>query len=329
MQQQVKNNITDYIKLYGDYSFTDYKFREADVLVLTQLSYTPFESVVSDSFEKDVFLKDAIVKYIDDSKQKSNEKVLTFLTLLSQSKRYESVKICGFWYGNKCYGEPLQFAAMAFKLFDDLNFIAYRGTDGTLHGWKEDFLFSCHEQTLAQKSALIYLDSALKHLKGQFIVSGHSKGGNLAVFASVFIDNLFKSKILRVYCNDAPGFNEKQNVFDTEEYKCISDKIVCIRPQQSIVGQLLSKFPNCHNYVIHSLYKGVWQHDMFSWEINSNGLLNWHRPQRIEVKYQILMNVVNNKIFSVPIHKRKKLVQRIFDVLENDEVESSEIEKIN
>ncbi|MBQ4011467.1 MAG: DUF2974 domain-containing protein, partial [Erysipelotrichales bacterium] len=48
-------------------------------------------------------------------------------------------------------------------------------------------------------------------------VTGHSKGGNLAVYASVFAKEEVKERILDVYSNDGPGFLKP--IISSDEYK--------------------------------------------------------------------------------------------------------------
>lgn len=314
----MSRGFVDYIRRFGDKSFDEFKFREADMLVLTQLSYTKLNGIVSDNFTETMSMKDAVGAYISQEHHKMKQNVLDFLEAIVQSRRFGDAKMCCAWYGNKRYGEPLQFAAVTIKPFDGLNIITYRGTDGTAHGWKEDFLFSCRDQTLAQKSALIYLESASEKLDGSIMVSGHSKGGNLAAYAAIFAKSFIQDRIIRVYCNDGPGFNEIQNVFSTEGYMNIKNKIVCIMPQQSIVGQIMQCFPSINNYIIHSNNSGVMQHDMFSWEISENGALNWHRPQCIDSLFKNLMILLNKKIFSTSLKERERIAALIWDNIGSD-----------
>lgn len=321
-------NIINFLEKYGNSTFQEKKFTEADLIIFTQLSYTNLNKIVPESFFKGIFLSDAIKKSKIYNSCDICENKFKLLSLVVNCKRYKNVKVCGYWYANCVAGEPIQFAAMTFKIFDNLNIVSYRGTDSTLHGWKEDFLFGYRKKTQAQKSARIYLEKAFERLRGRFIISGHSKGGNLAVYSSAFINDSNIDRVVKIYNYDGPGFNESQDIFKSKPYKKLCSRIVCLRPQHSIIGQLLIDAPYCKNYVIHSNSTGIIQHDLFSWEINDNGNLNLHHPNRIDIKYKFLMDIINNKIFSLSFNKRKEFIEYIFAIFEIGDLGTEIMKKI-
>lgn len=109
-----------------------------------------------------------------------------------------------------------QFSAITVILPDNTIYVSYRGTDNTLIGWKEDFNMSFKSHIASQISAKEYLENIAKKYPNKKIrIGGHSKGGNLAVYASIFADSEVKKRIINVYNNDGPGFNE--DIINTEE----------------------------------------------------------------------------------------------------------------
>ncbi len=156
----------------------------------------------------------------------------------------------------------MQFSAMTLELDNHTAYIAFRGTDDHIVGWKEDFKMSFMDVVPAQKKALDYVNAVASKYRNIYI-GGHSKGGNLAVYSAVFADKRVKNKIVAVFNNDGPGF--KQRLLSTPEYLDITDRIITLVPQSSVVGMLLEHEESYS--VVRSTQKGVLQHDGFSWEV--------------------------------------------------------------
>ena len=90
-----------------------------------------------------------------------------------------------------------------------LSFVSYRGTDGTLVGWREDFMLS-FRVTEAQRQATRYLAAAAQAAVARdshLYVGGHSKGGNLASFAAASVPPELSDRLLVVWSNDGPGMD--------------------------------------------------------------------------------------------------------------------------
>ena len=203
-------NIIDYVSSQHE-PLTRFNMNEADMFVLTALSYISFAGCGSfDSTEKLGNLANELLALTLVFRE---EKFKNFLAALAKSGRFFNLGICGYRDEHNAIDDTLQFSAVTIKIADNLWFISYSGTDGTVVGWKEDFQFAYMEQTSAQRKALEYIDEASQKLKGNFIVSGHSKGGNLAAYASIFSPKYIQDRIIGIYCNDAPGFNEKLDVY--------------------------------------------------------------------------------------------------------------------
>lgn len=71
--------------------------------------------------------------------------------------------------------QQTQFAALTFRLPDGTLYLAFRGTDDTLVGWKECFAMSYAFPVPAQALAQDYLVQAAQRPR-RLRVGGHSKG---------------------------------------------------------------------------------------------------------------------------------------------------------
>ena len=78
-----------------------------------------------------------------------------------------------------------QFSAMTVFLEEGPTVIIYRGTDETMIGWKEDFNMCFKEPVTGQSLSALYLQQVSQLIDGKYMVTGHSKGGNLAQYVTV------------------------------------------------------------------------------------------------------------------------------------------------
>ena len=108
-----------------------------------------------------------------------------------------------------------------------------------------------------------YLEAAIAARSENFYIGGHSKGGNLAVFALVEGSNDAKARVVLAYSHDGPGFSRE--FIDGEKYRSVREKIRSFVPQSSVVGMLLEHEERYD--VIKSNQNGILQHDSFSWEV--------------------------------------------------------------
>lgn len=134
--------------------------------------------------------------------------------------------------------EQTQFAAVTYLLPSGALVVAYRGTDDSLVGWKEDFNMAFQYPVPAQATAADYLARVAALWKDvPIVLTGHSKGGNLAVYAAMNASDEVKDRVERIYSLDGPGFPE--SVVNSFEYASVSDRIVKIVPDSSVVGMVL------------------------------------------------------------------------------------------
>ena len=257
-------NVFEYLDWRGDVPFSVDPFNSVDNLIFSWIAYTDFEGILSEG--EGVFIEDAAKKYFELHTEEEVMARNTFfktaafvLRRAASVERFKNVLLEN--YVNVIDADrDEQCSAVTFRFPDGMRYAAFRGTDNTLVGWREDFNLTFMEETAGQRRAVEYVN---KYLKGtdELILGGHSKGGNLAVYAGAFCDKNIQDRIKTVYSNDGPGF--RQEVLDKQGYKDILPRIVSIIPEDSIVGMLLSNEYN--NRIIKSSAKLVAQHDPMTW----------------------------------------------------------------
>ena len=201
-------NILDYLLWRGDITFENDPFNEIDGAICARLSYLPFERFLK--ADEEITLKNAAEKMLGT--ENIEEKVLIkddlkLIKALKDSSRYNSSSVFGFVHKTDRESQT-QFCALTLKLTNNLCCVCFRGTDNTLIGWKEDFNMGLMCPVPAQKSAAEYLEKILSGSDNKFIIAGHSKGGNLAVYSAAYCKKDLKDKITAVYNYDGPGFTD-------------------------------------------------------------------------------------------------------------------------
>lgn len=262
--------INGYLDYNKNRSFKDFAFNEADILCLNELGYFCFEELdASIDFSKDVNLHEVLMPYVTGEKPFNHSFLVTeervkLLQKVVASKRFVNLNLSD--YVNDVDAEyERQFSAMVFTL-PEINHhqLVFRGTDDTMIGWKEDFKLTYVQEIPAHRSAVAYLEAYFEKYAGKVTVSGHSKGGNLALYAVAHVNDLLREQIEKVYMLDAPGLQEKG--LESDGYKAIRERVTVIRPEESIVGIML--YNNIEPIVVKSNASGIMQHAITSWQFN-------------------------------------------------------------
>jgi hypothetical protein len=270
------NTTYDYIYWRGDIPFSQCPANEIDGLIFALLSNIEYLSVMKE-FNLDVklSLKEISAKFrengdYDDlsNKTKFERENLLLMQNLCSYKRYCDVKIFGYMrdFNKESY---TQFSAISFLLNDGTLVAAFRGTDASLVGWKEDFAMSFKECVGAQEDCLNYLNRVCTVECKKIVTCGHSKGGNLAVYAAIKATEKIINKITHVYNFDGPGFNKK--IFESVEFEKLGiEKITTIVPQSSMIG-ILMQHEEPINVIYSSNKTGIFQHYPLTWEVELDG----------------------------------------------------------
>lgn len=309
-----RNNMNEYLKWRGDLTFDRDPFNDVDNLILAQLAYVDYDGIVFESRDYPMPIKDVCRRYWEihtveeiRNRESFSKRSPFLLRPAAESKRFGNTKMCGYVNFVSKSAEA-QMSAVQFELEDGTVYVAFRGTDETLVGWKEDFNLSYMSSTEGQKLAVDYLRKNFSDTALKLRVGGHSKGGNFAAFASSFAGARVQKQILAVYCNDSPGFRDE--VTSRPEYKEIMDRTINIIPQDSIIGRLLNGGRSAT--VVRSNRKGIMQHDALSWEVLGNRFVNTQRSG--DSIY--LEKVLNEWLENVDDAARRVFVDQIFGILQ-------------
>lgn len=309
-------DLFDYLKWRGDLSFSVSTFNTIDALILCQLSYINFDDIIPQNTKETKTLNQVASEFAThkDFKTKSdlglviNPKTIELLYAAAKSKRFGNILLCNY----KDTYNPLieeQFCAMTI-IFDDIVFVAFRGTDDTIIGWKEDFNLAFKDFVPAQQEAVEYLTNVIDDFRFKDIfVGGHSKGGNLAIYSAANIKSRFQKKVDAVFNFDGPGFLEEtllqQNFSETLE------KTTSVFPQGSIIGML---FKHQKEYsVVSSDGFFVMQHDPFTWKLDGPDFL---RCQDLDRGSAFFHKIFNQWFVKLEKEKREEFVETLFDLLE-------------
>ena len=261
-------NIIQYVLKYGDKTFAERPLNEVDSLIFSELSYLNFTGVVRYAPPKQTLkelcaLSDKLI--FDTLLPESNKKLLD---AISKSPRFENVSV-GYFHEHNDEKREIRFAAVTF-LWEGGAYVAFRGTDVTLLGWKEDFNMAFRESIPSQDMALDYLLDIAGKETCPLYAGGHSKGGNLVLYAAVHAPEEVQERLISVFNHDGPGFRE--SIFDTPEFLRIADRVQKTVPHDSLIGILLFHSDNYKVVVSRSVLIG--QHNPFAWGVkNENGFI--------------------------------------------------------
>lgn len=315
----MKFNLIQYLKEYSEKTFKEKPFSEVDALVLAQLSYLKMSGIVP-GFGRHPGISWEEMKQHPDSEQLFSDAVYgkqhrRVFELVRRSRRFRCVRANYFmeWLDME---KEAQFAAVAFFLGKSSIFISFRGTDETLVGWKEDFNMGFMKAVPAQKKALAYLKGVARYTEtGRLILGGHSKGGNLALYAAACAPECIQQRIRRIYSFDGPGF--RRQFYYTEGFGRVEERFCKIVPEQSVVGMLLV---NLRDYrVVRSYRRGVLQHDLLQWKIREGEFVYrkcLHRRSRLRSR------ILNRWIESLSLRQAAFFVETIYRVFQSAKVQS-------
>lgn len=261
-------NLIDYIEWRGDIPFEQDGINVVDALIFSTLTYINYPDC-DDKYRSFKAAYDGWLDVDDDDKYRGlpimRGKTEELAGLMGDAERYKDVRITRYVEISDDTLEK-QFSAMTFILPDSSLFIAFRGTDSTLVGWKEDFNMAIVDGTPSQLEATEYVENVAKEYPNvQLILGGHSKGGNLAVWAAVHMSEDVKSRIKIVFNFDAPGLSKV--VSESDEYQSIKHKILTVVPHDSVVGMIMR---NETPLVVKCEGDGLLQHNPFNWNVSRN-----------------------------------------------------------
>lgn len=312
--------IKDYLTFYKNITFDEATFNEMDNILFAELSYLNWKNIVT---SKKINLIEAISLYLNKRKKDDDTNlkrgILENINIIKNSLRYANCYLSDYI---KIVNKSQQFGALCIYINSKTLYVSFEGTDGTIIGWKEDFMMTYTFPIESQKSAINYLNDVYKSNLKTIYVGGHSKGGNLAVTASMFAKKAVKDKIKTIFSNDGPGFMKE--IFDSKEFQGIKDKIKLFIPQGSVVGQLM--YNAKITKVVHSNRIALFDHDCNTWECFGPYLIETvSNPKSINVNKK-----TQKWLAEYDQEKRHKMIDTIFTILEECNIERvQDLEQLN
>lgn len=312
-------NIFDYILWRGDLLFEKDPINCVDALIFSRVAYFPFDGLWQNAENGKITLQEANNRFLKREKQPDHTLPLLqsadrkLLQALAGSQRFQNIRLREYRNSFNPVLEK-QFSAVTLQ-YGKINFIAFRGTDNTLVGWKEDFNMSFSSPVPSQKEAVNYLETLARQTVGPLYIGGHSKGGNLAVYAALFCQPAVRRRMIAVYNNDGPGFSS--HVLSGSVYREMEARIHTFVPQSSVVGMLLEHEEDYT--VVRSMQVGIMQHDLYSWEVQG--------PDFIHLKSttdgsRFLDSTLKEWVAGMNREERSQFVDTVFSVLESTNADS-------
>ena len=318
MPRKYEYTIYDYIFWRGDRTFDEAPLNCVDNLVFSALSYIYFLDIDELSgTENGITIRELAEKF---EKQPEEYKIrhqydVDMLSVAGQSRRFGDVTVTRHVDFLDKEAE-IQFSAELFLIRPDLGYVAYRGTDPTLTALQED-LNLAFEVVPAQQLALSYLNVIGRNFNGRIYVGGHSKGGNLAVYAAANCDQDVFNKIEKIYNNDGPGFDS--SVIEKDAFDHVAPKLFTYLPKTSIVGMLMEPVGGT-TYVIDSFGVGISQHEPFRWKVAKDDFIYLNE---LDGPSQYIKTTLDKWLSEVPVEERKEFVEGIDAIMNASQAEKS------
>ena len=301
--------LRDYLTWRGDLPISADGFHDVDNVILCELAYVDLMPVLGIDGKIEMTLRQC--GEIIESGDMYNLKTLTggqedFFKQACASRRFGDLTVRQ--YSEILDSEKnLQFAAVEFVLDNRTSYIAYRGTDNTLVGWKEDFMMS-FTRISGQSAAAGYLRRVIRPFR-KYYVGGHSKGGNLALYACAHLPVKLHSRILKIYNNDGPGFSPDR--FDLTMFEPFKDRIVHLLPGFSIVGRIF-ELELGERRVVASAESGLVQHDLINWQVSGPEMIYLSQNEDVSVW---MSEAIDTWLEKITDEERRHFVDELFEIL--------------
>ncbi len=371
------SNILDLVN--NDFTnFEERKFNAVDSLILCELAY--------------VCMPESIPKYNDDSNVLSTVPLSELLRTEDFSSMFSSgsTKVDEFRkslllavaasprYRGMRVGEVLerfdeskvddsceqQFAAVTFDLTDCVGYrcfvVAFRGTDNTLVGWKEDFNMAFRCPVPAQESAAEYLLSIARRVHKNYcnnsvnnnifhrifgyfanlfgkkteqadmsqsytlqndivnqnndsniFVVGHSKGGNMAAYATMRLDaenQQLGDLVSKIYSMDGPSFGS--DVVDPKVFSRVVSRIEKVVPQSAFIGLIMDTGVPYKVTLAESI--GLMQHFGMYWQVKDG---DFDYCDHVTPRALAVSKAANDWMLNLPFEERKRRIDSVYNAL--------------
>ena len=300
-------NLIDYLAWRGDIPFSVSPWNEVDGLMCAVLSYLNFHGLQD---HRGWTLREA--KRIDlliEAQGNTFGPRKKMFEAMAETTRFGDCRMHHF-IALTDEDASMQFSAMCMDLPDDTMAVVFRGTDNTLVGWREDFNMSYQTRVPAQQAAAYYLLKAAKLTDRPIRLIGHSKGGNLAVYAGASMPERIQNRIESIWSYDGPGMN--LDVSRSDGFTRIRDKIHSYIPQTSIIGLLMEYYRPYT--VVHSIAKGLEQHDPMSWQVYGE---HFEEMESIDRTASVVCETLHEMLTNSTPEQRAAFVDTLFRLADN------------
>lgn len=317
------SDVFDYLEWRGDIEVDKVPLCEADYVAICCMSYFPFDGIIPKGrYARTISLEYALREVYEQCESGKKDKKWflkedkPFAEKLMESPRFLKLDVTGF-VNIIDYKKEEQFAAFTIVLPDKSPVVVFRGTDANIVAWKEDFNMAYTMTVPAQVDAVKYLNIAAEQFDGPIKIVGHSKGGNLAIYAAANCDAKAKKRISGVWNMDGPGFIQDQ--LDQDEFVSVMSRVHTFVPQLSVVGMM---FDHDDNYqVVESNGKLFWQHCPYTWQIRRGCLETKPELKKLSRRFN---RVVKQWLDNLDMDKREKIVESLFEIMEIAEINQVE-----
>ena len=310
----------DYIHWRGDLGFDIVPFNPADGVVFSQLSYLPMDGIVADpgvSGSVSVAELSGLYREKPGRKGRAGERdvmvsgAVSVLKAVAAAPRYAGCRLFGY-VNNTDTDEEKQFSAFCALIGEKPGsarlLVVFRGTDSSLVGWKEDLNMGFVGSVPAQRQAVRHLEFAASLHPLPIVVTGHSKGGNLAIYSAAFCNSGVQNRVEAVFANDAPGFHPE--TVGGSGYAAIRPRIRHFVPQSSFVGMLFEH--GVAPSVVKSSGVGFAQHNLLSWEVSRDGLAD---GGELTEQSRLVNGIIREWIGKIGEGRRRQFVQALYGIV--------------
>ena len=309
--------IIDYVAWRGDLTFEQSSWGEIDSVIAAVFAYANLgENELAFGSGRTLRLgdladSDLLTRLPQEGIGNSVKLRKELLVSMALSRRFQDITVLD-QVNDVDPARNIQFSAMTLDVPGVGTVIAYRGTDPSPVGWKEDFMMSYATPVPAQTAALRYLEKAASNTAGPLYLAGHSKGGNLALYAAAHADPDIQARFKTLYSYDGPGLDDE--TIASEGYRRIEPLIRSDVPSGSIVGMLMNYVPKYR--VVQSDARSIFQHDPFTWKLVGRRFLE---AESVSTSSQILDRTIHEWLKSCTPEQREIFVTSVFSLLDKTE----------
>ena len=299
-------NLMDYLVWRGDFGFDPAPWNEADALLMANLSYLDFHG--TEDMRGWTLAEAKRLELLRESRVANFEGRKAQFEAMAESHRFGGIRMHHFITLTDPE-QKLQFSATCYDMPDGTLCVGFRGTDGTLVGWREDFDMSYQAAVPAQVAAVMYLEKAAEMDDRPIRLVGHSKGGNLAAYAAACSAPEVQDRLTEIYSFDGPGMCPE--VFQSEGYARVVDRIQSFVPQTSIVGMMMEYHRKYT--VVRSDASGITQHDPLTWQVYGP---RFETVEKVDANAEMISDTLHDLLNRTERDERAGMVDAMFNAME-------------